>query len=84
MSTATVARPSQADQLLSLLRYRGEAGVTPIDALREIGSFRLAARISDLKERGHTIRSERHRTNTGAIVARYVLVEQPTQLGLTL
>lgn len=66
-------KPSQAEQLLELLRERGDAGVTPLLALDRIGSFRLAARISDLKAAGHAIRSDRVTTSGGAVVARYVL-----------
>ena len=29
--------------------------LTPIDALKKFGCFRLAARISDLRSQGHTI-----------------------------
>ena len=29
--------------------------ITPIDALREFGVFRLAARINDLREAGHDV-----------------------------
>lgn len=77
---------TQAERLLELLRERGDAGVTPLLALDRIGSFRLGARIYDLKQAGHTITSERVRTAGGAIVAKYVLVEaRPwVQLGLPL
>jgi hypothetical protein len=43
-----------------VLRYMREVGpITPIDALREFGCFRLGARIHDLKRRGYSIESRR-------------------------
>lgn len=84
MTTATDRQPTQAELLLELLRERGERGVTPIVALERIGSFRLAARVSDLKAQGHTITNEWWQVEGGPRVARYVLHEQPAQLGLAL
>lgn len=43
---------SQCNAILADLK-RGP--ITPIDALQRHGCFRLAARIADLRERGHTI-----------------------------
>jgi len=42
-------KESQTDRIILLLRERGEAGLTPLDALELVGSFRLAARILDAK-----------------------------------
>lgn len=64
---------TQVELLLALLRERGQAGVTPLMALDRIGSFRLAARINDLRKAGHAIRSERISTTGGASVAKYTL-----------
>ena len=47
----------QAQMILSAL-LAGER-ITPMDALREFGSWRLAARVRDLKECGWNIVSER-------------------------
>jgi hypothetical protein len=33
--------------------------ITPLQALRRYGVFRLAARINDLRKRGHSIKTER-------------------------
>ena len=42
-----------------ILRHMKEIGsISPIDALREYGCMRLAARISDLRKQGHEINSE--------------------------
>ena len=39
--------------------YLDEWGsITPLEALRDLGVYRLASRISDLKKQGHKIKSE--------------------------
>jgi len=73
---------SQTAELLRLLRARGEMGVTPLDALTQLGTFRLAARIYDLRRDGHDIWDMGQRTPSGKHVARYVLNE-PEQLRWT-
>lgn len=45
---------TQNKKLLEMLKIRP---VTPVDALREIGSFRLSARVYDLRHQGHNIAS---------------------------
>jgi len=65
--------PSQRSRLLTLLRERGERGVTPLEALDLIGSFRLGARVWDLRQEGWPIETTDYRTPSGAIVARYIL-----------
>jgi hypothetical protein len=72
---------TQTQQVLRLLRLRGDRGLTPIDALREVGSFRLAARISEAKELidpEEEIVTERL-TVGDATVARYVLRRRTTR-----
>ena len=66
---------TQNQQVLDLLRSRGDRGITAIDALNEVGSFRLAARIADLRADGYTITSTMETTATGKRIARYRLVE---------
>ena len=66
---------TQTEQVLDLLRYRGDRGITAMDALQEAGSFRLAARIADLRAEGHDITSTMETTATGKRIARYRLVE---------
>ena len=46
---------SQTTQILSHLKRKP---ITPQDALRHYGCMRLAARISDLRLRGHNIQTE--------------------------
>jgi hypothetical protein len=64
----------QTRRILSLLRERRD-GVTPLDALNVVGSFRLAARIKELRDAGHDIRTEIETTDNGKRVARYILHE---------
>jgi hypothetical protein len=45
----------QKDAILMYMQEEGE--ITPVDALRELGCMRLAARISDLRREGHQISS---------------------------
>jgi hypothetical protein len=66
--------------VLRLLRARGAEGLTPIEALREVGTFRLGARVFDLRKAGHRIEREWVTTPGGSRVARYVLHDQPEQL----
>ena len=44
---------TQTDAILDYLNRYGR--ITPIDALRELGCFRLAARIHDLEQQGYVI-----------------------------
>ena len=44
---------TQTEAVLDYLNQYGS--ITPLDALREIGCFRLAARIHDLEKQGHVI-----------------------------
>ena len=45
---------SQNQKILKYLRTH-KSGITPMDALKLCGCFRLSARIHDLKEDGHNI-----------------------------
>lgn len=47
---------TQCEQILAHIRMFGS--ITPQEALDEYGCFRLAARISDLRKRGHAIKTE--------------------------
>lgn len=67
---------------LELLRRRGKAGVTPLDALTAVGTFRLGARIFELKADGYDIETKLETTGNGKRIARYVLHEAPKQLTL--
>lgn len=80
-ATTVGTEPTQQEQVLALLRLAGPDGLTPAQAQRHAGCWRLAAVVHRLThDKGHDIRNEgqpgRH--------ARYVLHEAPRQLGLEL
>lgn len=64
----------QTRATLELLRSHPE-GVTPLDALDAIGSFRLGARVWELKAEGYAIESQMVTTANGKRIARYRLRE---------
>ena len=72
---------TQNERILALLREHPE-GITPLQALEVVGSFRLAARIWELRDAGYDIRTETVVLpgRGGKSVARYVLVEKAEQL----
>ena len=63
---------SQNEKILAALK-RGP--LTPMEALERFGCFRLAARVGELRERGHAIGVEKVATETGKHVARYWLAQ---------
>lgn len=66
-------KPSTA-ATLDMLRRHPE-GCTALTALDEIGSFRLGARVYELKEAGYRIETTWTETRTGKRIARYQLHE---------
>jgi len=68
---------SQQAQVLALLRDRGERGLTSLEALREVGTMRLAHHIHVLRNEGYDIRTHDEK-NGRTRYARYVLREEPT------
>jgi len=71
---------NQSAQVLSLLKYWPDRGITQKDVLG-LGIFRLAARIKDLKDQGHpisaTIEQGRNQHGNPVKFARYHLVKTP-------
>lgn len=65
---------TQTEEILARLRRNGERGLTPIEALADLGCFRLGARVWDLRREGHLIVNAWQETN-GKRYARYVLVD---------
>lgn len=53
ITAGTQSIPTQNDQILWFMKHRGM--ITSMDAIREFGCTRLAARISDLRKDGYTI-----------------------------
>ena len=76
-------KPS-AEAVLALLRRRGQAGVTQLDALSAVGTMRLGARVWELRAAGHDIETKMVTMPSGACVARYTIREQPEQMGFVL
>lgn len=74
--TATI---TQTDGVLAILQARGS--LTPLEALDELGCFRLAARVYELRAEGHHIESE-HVTKNGKSYVRYVMPAEPEQRAL--
>ncbi len=68
---------TQNDRILAILRRNGNGGITPIEALNEVGCFRLAAAIfvikRDLLRDDEEVVNVGYSTPTGKHVARYVL-----------
>jgi hypothetical protein len=60
--------------VLELLRLR-PSGVTALDALDAVGSFRLGARIYELKAEGYEIETAWTETFSGKRIAKYRLHE---------
>lgn len=73
-------RTSQTEQILEALRQGRE--LTPIDALREFGSFRLGARIWELQQAGYEIDSKIVHQN-GKHYASYKLIVQRSDASLS-
>jgi hypothetical protein len=64
-----MAGVTQAEAILNHLLRRGS--ITPLEALAHHGCMRLAARVHDLRNRGHAIRMEMIPTRNGKHVACY-------------
>jgi hypothetical protein len=68
-------KTSQKDMILEYLQLGNP--ITPLEALRHFGCFRLGARIADIKKDGHTIRTEMVTDKrTGKRYASYSLIEK--------
>lgn len=66
---------SQCNRILTHLQ-EGKT-ITSLEALNLFRCMRLASRISDLRRRGHSIVSERIKTQSGKYVAQYRLEDKP-------
>lgn len=65
---------TQRNKILEHMIVHGS--ITPLEALENIGCFRLGARIFELRKRGYIIDTEKER-KYGKRYARYVLKEIP-------
>lgn len=67
-------KASQASRILEFMRAGNS--ITPLEALYKFGCMRLGARIYDLKQEGHVIRTQLVKDeNSGARYACYALVK---------
>lgn len=70
-----MAKATQEQRILDYMARFG--GITQLEALRDLGVMRLASRISDLRQKGHDIKSEtitvRNRFEEECHVSRYSL-----------
>lgn len=70
-------KTTQCDRILSYINEQGS--ITQLEALKELGCFRLASRINDLKRKGYNIRKDmitvKNRYDEPVKVARYKLEE---------
>ena len=67
-------KQSQCNRILEHMIVHGS--ITPLEALEQIGCFRLGARINDLRKAGYTIRTD-WEEKYGKRYAKYVLVGVP-------
>ena len=65
----TADRPTQTKLVLALLQAAGDQGVSALTLLKVAGVYRAGARIYELRQAGHQIRTERKARQT----ARYYL-----------
>ncbi|RJX32314.1 MAG: hypothetical protein C4516_04230 [Oxalobacter sp.] len=72
---------SQTNQCELLLARLKRGPITPLEALSELGIYRLGGRVYDLKQLGHTINSEIVAVGNGKRVARYTLVFTADEVG---
>ena len=65
---------SHCDKILGYLRH-ANGGITSWEAIQRFGCTRLAARISDLKDKGYRIDTQMEQSNDGGTrFARYFLI----------
>lgn len=68
---------SQCDKIIDYMHKKG--GITQLDAYLDLGCWRLASRISDLRKRGYAIKREmvtvKNRYDEDVQVAKYSLIE---------
>lgn len=81
LTEITVKRPKRPSQKEAVFRYMLEHGsITPMDAVRDLGCMRLAARIAELEALDFPIRHEtvevRNRFGAKCRVTSYSLEEQ--------
>lgn len=70
-------KPTQCERIVQYIEQFGS--ITPAEAINDLGCYRLASRICDLKRRGYPIHTEmitvKNRMGERCRVARYSLCE---------
>ena len=73
---------SQTSQNTAILLFLESGGsLSTMDALEKFGSFRLSARIKNLRDQGHNIQTDWFTTPNGKKVARYFIPEKIQKQG---
>ncbi len=62
-----------SQELEILMELKRGKKITPLDALKRFGCFRLASRISDLRKQGYEIKTAMIETKTQKHIAQYSL-----------
>lgn len=79
-----MTKTTQEEKIINYMKQYG--GITPLDAIRDLGCMRLASRISDIKKRGVPIKGEmiavRNRMGDTTYVKRYSIDENAGQMTL--
>lgn len=71
--------PQKISQCKRILAYmQGHGSISPLEALEYCGSFRLSARIKNLRDAGYMIQTT-NETKNGKTYARYVLKGEPNE-----
>lgn len=71
--------PQKISQCKRILAYmQGHGSITPLEALEYCGSFRLSARIKNLRDSGYAIQTVSE-TKNGKTYARYFLKGEPNE-----
>jgi hypothetical protein len=74
---ASGMKPATRDVLTYLQRH---GSITPMQALNELGCYRLGARIWELRDAGYPIDTETVSTPSGKHFAKYVLIPEAVQM----
>jgi hypothetical protein len=68
-------KATQCDRIIDYIKERGS--ITQLEALREIGCFRLASRMCDIKKQGYQVKSEmtkvKNRYGEDVSIAKYTI-----------
>lgn len=65
---------TQCQKIVAYLRKN--KSISPMEAVRDLKCYRLAARISDLRGMGYKILTKTEKSQDGGMYARYFLREQ--------